>query len=99
MPKFQRRLHSTRSKTDDSEVPRTLPSFESNTAPVETKPAAAPAPPKPDEGKKESTTPESETKLALKLALKEKHMRKRKAFMDSLYLSFLSLLFLSLSTL
>lgn len=84
MPKFQRRLHSTRSKTDDSEVPRTLPAFVSDVAAAEPKPTAAPEVPKPEQTKKESATPETDTKLALKLALKEKHMRKRKAFMDSL---------------
>ncbi len=83
MPKFQRRLHSTRSKTDDSEVPRTLPTFVQDTVATEPKPAAAPE----KQTKKESAAPESDTKLALKLALKEKHMRKRKAFMDSLCFS------------
>ena len=81
MPKIQRRHRSTRSKVEEEEVPRELPVFLPSVVPEESEST------KEDDGMGEEaakTKPEDKGKLALKLALQEKHRLRREAYLDSL---------------
>ena len=85
MPKIQRRHKSTRSKVDEEEVPRTLPVFMPSVVPEASTASSSDAMDAEETVKKPE---DAKGKLALKLALKEKHKLRREAFMNSLFLSF-----------
>ena len=87
MPKIQRRHKSTRSKVDEEEVPRSLPVFMPSVL-SEASTASSSDAMDTEEASKKPTDPKG--KLALKLALKEKHKLQREAFMNSSFLPFLS---------